>query len=119
MSAYDPCVYINDSTGIVLQLHVDNITIFGKHLQAILEFKGKLSEAVRIIDEEECSWYLGMHVEQNPSEVHNNQKQYVDQILAKYGFDSKHRLRLPYPASSQSRKIASLTLNSVTSTNQR
>ena len=88
MSAYNPCVFISDSTGLILQLHVDGITVLGKHLQAILEFKRKLSKAFQITDEGECSWYLGMHVEQKSGEIHIHQKQYVDQILAKYGFDN-------------------------------
>jgi hypothetical protein len=88
ISAYDPCVFINDNTRLILQLHVDDITVFGSNLQEILEFKDQLSKAFQITDEGECSWYLGMHVEQKPGEIRIHQKQYIDQILAKYGFEN-------------------------------
>jgi hypothetical protein len=88
ISVYDPCVFINDNTRLILQLHVDDITVFGSNLQEILEFKDQLSKAFQITDEGECSWYLGMHVEQKPGEIRIHQKQYIDQILAKYGFEN-------------------------------
>jgi hypothetical protein len=39
MLAYDPCVFINDSTGLILEVHMDNINVMGKDIQAILDFK--------------------------------------------------------------------------------
>jgi hypothetical protein len=95
VSAYDPCVFINDSNGLILQLHVDDITIFGSNSQTIVEFKARLSETFRITDEGECSWYLGMHVEQKPGEIRIHQKQYVDQILTKYGFGRASPAKTP------------------------
>jgi hypothetical protein len=88
MSAYDPCVFINDNTRLILQLHVDDIIIFGENLQAILNFKSLLGRTFPITDEGDCSWYLGMHVEQKSGEIHVHQKQYIDQILTKYGFEN-------------------------------
>ena len=35
MSAYDPCVFINDNTGLILEVHVDDINVMGKDIQAI------------------------------------------------------------------------------------
>jgi hypothetical protein len=87
ISAYDPCVFIDDNTGLILQLHVDDMTVFGSNLQAILK-KAQLSETFQITDEGECSWYLGMHVEQKTREIRIHQKQYTDQILAKSGFEN-------------------------------
>jgi len=88
VSAYDPCVFIDDNTRLILQLHVDDMTVFGSNLQAILKFKTQLSETFQITDEGECSWYLGMHVEQKPGDIRIHQKQYIDQTLAKYGFEN-------------------------------
>jgi hypothetical protein len=73
-SAYDPCVFIQDDVRLILQLHVDDMTIFGSNLQAILDFKAQLTETFLITDEGECSWYLGMHVEQKLGEVHIHQQ---------------------------------------------
>jgi len=95
ISAYDPCVFIDDNTGLILQLHVDDMTIFGSNLQAILRFKAKLGETFRITDEGECSWYLGMHVEQNPGEIRIHQKQYIDQIVTKYGLSQAAPAKTP------------------------
>ena len=95
ISAYDPCVFIDDSTGLILQLHVDDMTIFGSNLQAILRFKTKLGETFRITDEGECSWYLGMHIEQKPGEIRIHQKQYIDQIVTKYGLNQAAPAKTP------------------------
>jgi hypothetical protein len=88
VSAYDPCVFVNDNSGLILQLHVDDMLIFGSDLHAVLEFKTQLGETFRMTDENECSWYLGMHVVQKPGEVYIHQKQYIDQILAKHDFEN-------------------------------
>jgi len=95
ISAYDPCVFINDSTGLILEVHVDDINVMGKDIQAILDFKTQISRTFPMTDEGECSWYLGMHVEQKPGEIRIHQKQYIDQILAKYGFSQVAPIRTP------------------------
>lgn len=95
VSAYDPCVFINDSTGLILEVHVDDINVMGKHLQAILEFKTQISQTFPMTDEGECSWYLGMHVEQQPGEIRIHQKQYIDQIVTKYGFSQAAPVKTP------------------------
>jgi hypothetical protein len=39
MLAYNLCVFINDSTGLILEVYVDDINVMGKDVQAILDFK--------------------------------------------------------------------------------
>jgi hypothetical protein len=95
MSAYDPCVFINDSTGLILEVHVDDINVMGKDIQTILDFKAQISRTFLMTDEGECSWYLGMHVEQKPEEIRIHQKQYIDQIVAKYGFSQAGPVKTP------------------------
>ncbi|KAI3129614.1 hypothetical protein CBS147330_5244 [Penicillium roqueforti] len=95
MSAYDPCVFINDRTRLILEVHVDDINVMGRGLQAILDFKGQLSKEFPISDEGECSWYLGMHIEQKPGEIHLHQKQYIDQMVNKYGFKDAAPAKTP------------------------
>lgn len=69
MSAYDLCVFINNNTGLILEVHVDDIVVLGKDLRAILNVKTQISQTFLMTDEGECSWYLGMHVEQKPGEI--------------------------------------------------
>ena len=95
MSAYYPCVFINDSTGLILEVHVDDINIMGKDIHAILDFKTQISQAFPITDEGECSWYLGMHVEQKPGEIRIHQKRYIDQIVVRYGFSQAAPVQTP------------------------
>jgi hypothetical protein len=95
MSAYDPCVFINDRTGLILEVHVDDINVMGKDLQAILDFKSQISRKFPMTDEGECSWYLGMHVEQKPGEIRIHQKKYIDEIVAKYGFTQSAPVKTP------------------------
>jgi hypothetical protein len=104
MSLYDPCVFIHDDKGIILLLHVDDMIIFGRNIQTILEFKEQLSQTFPITDEGECSWYLGMHVEQKPGEVYLYQKTYIDQILAKYGFSDITSARTPLDKNAKLKK---------------
>jgi hypothetical protein len=92
ISACDPCVFINDSTGLILEVQVHDINVMGKDIQAILDFKTQISRTFLMTDEGECSWYLGMHVEQKPGEIRIHQKQYIDQIVAKYGFNQAYRI---------------------------
>ncbi|OQE71140.1 hypothetical protein PENNAL_c0111G02651, partial [Penicillium nalgiovense] len=98
ISAYDPCVFINDGTGLILEVHVDDINVMGRSLQEILNFKGQFSKEFPISDEGECSWYLGMHIEQKPGEIHLHQKQYIDQIVTKYGFKDAAPAKTPLDA---------------------
>lgn len=69
MLAYDPCVFINDSTGLILNVHVDNINVMGKDIQAILDFKAQISRIFLMTNKGECSWYLGIYIEQKPGEI--------------------------------------------------
>jgi hypothetical protein len=98
MSAYDPCVFINDGKGLILEVHVDDINVMGRSLQAILDFKGEFSKEFPITDQGECSWYLGMHIEQKPGEIHLHQKQYIDQMVDKYGFKDAAPAKTPLDA---------------------
>lgn len=43
ISAYDHCVLIADRTGLMLEVHVDDIKILGLDVQAIRDFKSQLS----------------------------------------------------------------------------
>ncbi|OAQ61354.1 retrovirus-related pol polyprotein [Purpureocillium lilacinum] len=95
MSAYDPCVFTNDSNGLILEVHVDDINVMGRDINAILDFKAQISRTFPMTDEGECSWYLGMHVEQKPGEIRIHQKQYIDQIVAKYGFSQAAPVKTP------------------------
>jgi hypothetical protein len=95
MSAYDPCVFINDNTSLILEVHVDDINVMGRDLQMILKFKAQISQTFRMTDEGECSWYLGMHIEQRPGEVRIHQKKYIDEIVAKYGFRDAAPVKTP------------------------
>jgi hypothetical protein len=40
MSAYIPCVFIKDNTGLILKVHVDDINVMGKELQLWIRFFG-------------------------------------------------------------------------------
>ena len=67
----------------------------GKDIQAILDFKTQISQIFPITDKGEYSWYLGIHIEQKPREIRIHQKQYIDQIVAKYGFSQAAPCKTP------------------------
>lgn len=66
---------------------MDDILIFGEDEAEILGFKKQLSETFEMIDEGECSYYLGMHVDQEVGSISVNQRQYVEQMLKKYNLE--------------------------------
>ena len=96
MSAYDPCVFIHDEKFKILEVHVDDINVMGSDLQDILDFKEQLSSVFAMTDGGECSWYLGMHVEQKkPGEIWLHQKKYIDDMVKKYGFEDTPAVKTP------------------------
>jgi hypothetical protein len=86
ISQYDPCVFIQDKTGLLMEVHVDDIDVTGGNLAAILEFKQKLASMFAITDMGQCSWYLGMHVEQSAGEVRIHQRKYIEEMMDRFGF---------------------------------
>ena len=77
VSDFDPCVFINDTQGLILCLWVDDILIFGKDIDNINAFKKQISERFVMTDEGPCEYYLGMHVEQKPGSIHVHQERYI------------------------------------------
>jgi len=39
MLAYDPYIFINDNTRLILEVYIDDINVMGKDIQVILNFK--------------------------------------------------------------------------------
>jgi len=55
ISAYNPYIFINNNKDLILLLHVNDILVFGRQLETILEFKKELATEFSITDEGECS----------------------------------------------------------------
>lgn len=112
ISAYDPCVFINNKTGLILEVHVDDINVMGKELRTILDFKTQIAHTFQMTDEGECSWYQGMHIEQRPGEVRIHQKRYIDDIVAKYGFNDAAPVKAPLDKNIKLSTLDNYTANS-------
>jgi hypothetical protein len=104
VSPYDPCVFIHDTIRLLLCLWVDDILIAGKNDKDIAECKQQLSDSFDMTDEGECSYYLGMHVEQSESCITVHQEQYVNQMLQRYGLNDIPVTRTPLPKDVKLRK---------------
>jgi hypothetical protein len=39
MLAYNPCVFINNSNGLILKVYINDINVIRKDIQVILNFK--------------------------------------------------------------------------------
>ena len=83
-SPYDPCVFINQKQGLIVATHVDDLTIFGAEENDILGFKKRVQDFFEMTDKNECSFYLGMHVEQQGTGVRLHQTTYVSKILERF-----------------------------------
>lgn len=91
-SSCDPCIYINNSSGIITAIWVDNLIILGKDLSFIDKVKDRLRAEFEMKDLGELQYFLGIQVLRNRSkrQLHINQSGYINSILERFGMeDSK------------------------------
>lgn len=95
VSLYDPCVFLRPDLGLYVALWVDDILLFGVKHDPINAFKAQLAQTFAMTDDGECSYYLGMHVNQGPGFTHIHQQKYAEQKLAAYGLENIAPVKTP------------------------
>ena len=84
VSQFDPCVFIHTSKELFVAVHVDDLTIFGAVEADVSEFKQDLQSVFEMTDEDECSFYLGMHVKNTGNTVELHQSSYLRKIIERF-----------------------------------
>lgn len=69
VSLYDFCVFINDQLSTYIVIWVNDLLIYRKNINAIQSIKHSLSETFWMTDEEECFFYLRMHIHNDNDDV--------------------------------------------------
>jgi len=97
----DPCVYINDETGVMIAMWVDDLVIFGKDLASIDAVKQQLKEEYEMKDLGELKYFLGIQVHRDKEQklIHINQSSYNRTVLERFGMTNSKPANTPLPSS--------------------
>jgi hypothetical protein len=84
-------------TLIVIVAHVDDLTITASSKALMEEVKTQLNKALKITDQGEIHWILGISVQRDRAHrtISLGQASYVDSILQRYGFENIRPLSMP------------------------
>jgi Reverse transcriptase (RNA-dependent DNA polymerase)/Integrase core domain/GAG-pre-integrase domain len=83
----DHCIFVNQRTGIILAVWVDDIIILGKEMEEINEIKRDLNEKFEMKDLGELEYFLGIQLfrDRATRRIHINQTGYINTILERFG----------------------------------
>src|SRR5579871_1985693 len=79
----DHGIYINDQSGIIIGIWVDDLIIIGKNIMDIKELKENLNKTFEMKDLEDFTYFLGIYIIQNQKTqmIFINQSNYISKIL--------------------------------------
>src|SRR5579871_379796 len=79
-------IYINDQSGIIIGIWVDDLIIIGKNIMNIKELKENLNKTFEIKDLGDLTYFLGIHIIQNQKTriIFINQLNYISKILTRF-----------------------------------
>ena len=84
---HDQSVFMHPD-GMYMTVYVDDLLIFGSNEQKIAKVKQELASEFQMSDLGKCSYYLGIHVNQNDNgDVHLHQSNYAKQIAQRFDMD--------------------------------
>jgi hypothetical protein len=83
----DHCVYINQMTGIILAIWVDDLIIFGREMESINQLKKDLWAEFEMKDLGELKYFLGIKVTRNRQarQITIDQSTYIRMVLERFG----------------------------------
>jgi hypothetical protein len=97
-SAYDECVFYNNTKALILTVYVDDINIFGAFVEVITTFKSELAQAFKMTDAGKAAWYLGLQLDWRDDGLHMHQGGFVQQALARYSLIGTNTATVPVDA---------------------
>lgn len=103
-NAADPCVFVRlvDGVPTIVAVYVDDLIVLKKTLEELNTTKQALSERFRMTDLGEFHYILGMIIDGKWLVMH--QKQYVHDVIEKYGLSEANTVATPADAHVQLKK---------------
>ena len=83
---FDPCVFYKwkDGNLIIITVYVDDLILMVDKITDLLDLKADLSERFRMKDLGKLSYCLGLSVMQRDDSVTIHQRQYIDNLVARF-----------------------------------
>ena len=96
-SICDPCIYINDGTGVIIAIWVDDLIMLGRDLDSINKAKMELQNEFEMKDLGELKYFLGMQVtrDRKSRRMHLSQEGYINETLNRFGMQNSKPASTP------------------------
>lgn len=107
-SVADPCIYYSSDLNIIIAIYVDDILIFHRNTNDLINIKTFLHSNFKMKDLGKAKSCLGMRINQHESGIDLDQITYVNDILSRFGMADCKPIGTP---SDISTKLSVLTIN--------
>ena len=97
-SGADPCVFIRENEKKkfeIIAVYVDDLILIAETMEEIQHMKSCLSETFKMKDLGEIRYCLGVNFEVDENRINLSQKQYLLQLLEKYGLSEANTVSTP------------------------
>ena len=94
----DPCVYLRDiekNSIAILAVYVDDIILFTKTEEEMVQQKNLLSTRFKMKDMGPLHYILGIHVEQKDGTLRLHQRSFIENLLSKFGMQECKPISTP------------------------
>src|SRR5579871_3262998 len=93
----DHGIYINDQSGIIIRIWVDDLIIIRKNIMNIKELKENLNKTFKIKDLGDLTYFLGIHIIRNQKTrtIFINQSNYISKILTRFNMQDCKPAKTP------------------------
>ena len=91
----DPCIYIHPETQTSVAVYVDDLILVTKTDAEMANLKNSFSTRFKMKDIGPIHYCLGITIEKSKGKLKMHQKQYIDNIIAKYGLCNAHTVSTP------------------------
>lgn len=97
MSNYDNCIWINESTGVLIAIYVDDILVTGPSEDKIDFVKTQLKEEFEMTDSNEVDFFLGIQVRRGGGKGGYawSQEHYIEKLLEQWEMRNCEPVKTP------------------------
>lgn len=94
-SQMDPCVYYKRDGTLYLAIYVDDILIFWRDRELLMELKNKLSHSFKMKDMGKAQGCIGMKITQTANSIELDQSKYINDILIRFKMQDAKAISMP------------------------
>ena len=96
----DPASFIRRSDGVILNTHVDDVTLYGEE-SALEDLEVALEKKFELKRMGETTYVVGVRVEREGDKVFLSQTAYVEKLLERFALEDVNAMDTPYSGRSQ------------------